>query len=648
MYRKIVAAAAALWFAAAGVGFARQTPAPAAPAAGVPLETYGRLPGLEEVELSPKGDRLAYITVVGDARQLHVQTLDGTKLGKVGLGAQKVRDVEWGDNDHLLITTSSTGRVCKLCDKGENLIVQSYNVTTRKFAVLLGTSNGAVGAFVGGAPTVRLVNGRDIVLVYGYVERDGAWWPAQFKVNLDTGHGELFDLNFGVMDDKGYIVAASEYYHDNGRWRLVTWEGRRIKELVIVPQVDYDPPELLGYGRTPNTVLMSSLGEEGRVYHEVDLATGARTSMPMPKPGFSPMFDPRTDAFLGYAGLVGNDYGYEYLDAELNVAWKRVADAFKGRNPRIVSWTNDRKKAVIRTDGPSETGTFFLMDFAANQATEIGPQYPTIRPDQVHEVRYVTYAAADGLEIPAYLTLPKGRDPKGLPLIVMPHGGPHIRDTPEFDWWSQALASRGYAVLRPQFRGSDGYGAAHMRAGFGEWGKKMQTDLSDGVRWLSGQGIVDPKRVCIMGASYGGYAAMAAPALEPGVYRCAVSVSGVSDLRRMLAEEKRQAGASDTLVVRFWRRFMGASSINDGSLAAISPTSLADRYSAPILLIHGKDDLVVPYNQSEVLARALGRAGKPYEFVTLAGEDHWLSRSATRSQMLSAAVTFVEKHNPAY
>ena len=202
-------------------------------------------------------------------------------------------------------------------------------------------------------------------------------------------------------------------------------------------------------------------------------------------------------------------------------------------------------------------------------------------------------------------------------------------------------------MLQPQFRGSTGFGAAHRDAGFGEWGRKMQTDVSDGVRHLAAQGIIDPKRVCIAGASYGGYAAMAGVTVEQGVYRCASAVAGVSDLRRMLQREVSDAGGTRaTATVRWWQRFMGAKSPNDTAVDAVSPARLAAKLSVPLQLIHGKDDLVVPFEQSRFMESAAKDAGKPVEFVTLAAEDHWLSRPATRIAMLEAQIAFLEKHNP--
>jgi dipeptidyl aminopeptidase/acylaminoacyl peptidase len=174
----------------------------------------------------------------------------------------------------------------------------------------------------------------------------------------------------------------------------------------------------------------------------------------------------------------------------------------------------------------------------------------------------------------------------------------------------------------------------------------MQTDLSDGVRDLVARGIVDPKRVCIAGGSYGGYAAMAGVTLDPGVYRCASAVAGVSDLRGMLGYEVRRSGGSRNALLRFWQRYMGAKNADDTSIDAWSPARLADRVTVPLQLIHGKDDTVVPIAQSKLMLDAMKKASKPVEWLELASEDHWLSRPATRIAMLEAQVAFLEKHNP--
>jgi dipeptidyl aminopeptidase/acylaminoacyl peptidase len=196
-------------------------------------------------------------------------------------------------------------------------------------------------------------------------------------------------------------------------------------------------------------------------------------------------------------------------------------------------------------------------------------------------------------------------------------------------------------VFQPNFRGSTNRDDAFRQAGHGEWGGKMQTDVSDGLAALAKQGIVDPARACIMGGSYGGYAALAGVTVQQGIYRCAVAVAPVADLEVLKNTELRESGRN-AMTRRSLRDEFGDRS----DLSPVSPRQLAGRADAPILLIHGRDDTVVPFEHSTKMAAALKEAGKPYEMIELREEDHWLSRSATRKQMLEAAMAFVLKHNP--
>lgn len=260
------------------------------------------------------------------------------------------------------------------------------------------------------------------------------------------------------------------------------------------------------------------------------------------------------------------------------------------------------------------------------------------------ETRWITYKARDGLEIPAYVTMPPGA-PKDarLPLVVLPHGGPRARDIYDFDYMAQFLATRGYAVLQPQFRGSSGFGDDFTKAGKGEWGGKMQTDLLDGVAALADGGEVDPARVCIVGASFGGYAALAGATLFPDAYRCAASIAGIGDLAQLMLEEGRlygrQSGSAQAL-----RDDLG--SADRAKVLAMSPARQAASATIPILLIHGEKDTVVLPAQSERMAEALKAAGKAHELVMLKDENHYLTCSSTRTQTLEAVERFLAKHLP--
>ena len=303
----------------------------------------------------------------------------------------------------------------------------------------------------------------------------------------------------------------------------------------------------------------------------------------------------------------------------------------------------NHSRILVTVLGPTEGYAYYIADIAEHFTRRVGAIYPGVT--ETAEVRKIDYPATDGLRIPAYLTLPVGRPAKNLPLIAFPHGGPEARDRLGFDWWAQALASQGYAVLQPNFRGSN-LDASWVKAGYGEWGRKMQTDISDGVRALAEQGVIDPARVCIVGASYGGYAALAGVSLQSGIYRCAVAVAPISDptsMRKWISRREGGPGPS----VRYWDRFLGVEGKGvDEQLNAVSPLQHAAQVSVPVLLIHGKEDSTVPYEQSTEMASALKRAGKSVELVSLKTEDHYLSQSATRLQMLKTSVDFLKKYNP--
>jgi dipeptidyl aminopeptidase/acylaminoacyl peptidase len=264
----------------------------------------------------------------------------------------------------------------------------------------------------------------------------------------------------------------------------------------------------------------------------------------------------------------------------------------------------------------------------------LGKRLPSTRP--------ISYKARDGLVIHGYLTLPLGRPAKGLPLIIMPHGGPiGVRDTGEYDPYVQFLANRGYAVLQPNYRGSDSYGRDFEEKGNGQWGRAMQDDLDDGMDWLVKEGIVDAKRVCIVGASYGGYAAMWGATRNPERYRCAASLAGVSDLKRQL--QFSRDFFRDTKSARAWQSRIQGDGIG---LDDISPLQHVDRLQIPVLLAHGKDDQTVPINQSALYAAALKKANKPYEYHVYEDEGHGLDEAPHLQDFFDKLEAFLARYNP--
>jgi dipeptidyl aminopeptidase/acylaminoacyl peptidase len=636
---------ACLWATAA---FAQ---APAAPEGPPPLEAYGLLPALEEVQISPDGSHLAYVSSDGDDRLLMVADRDTLKVGGViKLGKIKLRSVDWADDRHLIITTSTTAQVMELeGPKREWYLAQVYDIASRKLTPLLGHAEYAMNVVMSD-PVVRQIGGKTYVFVQTFRFEHTQGTLALYRIDLASGIPLLVnagreDTDDWFVDKDGRPAAESRYVSSTGKWSLVINQPKGGWTTSRVIDAPLDPPEIVGYGKDGQSLLVRRMEDHKDVFHAVSLADGSWG--PAESDDYDDLiFDSTSHALLGGVDLDGDERRTDFFDPAAAAIWKAIEKAYPGERVELMSWSRDHRKVVVRVDGERDGYAYALDDLDAKKGDWLGPVYPMVPQAQIAQPKPLTYKAADGLEIPAYLTLPVGSSGKNLPLIVLPHGGPAARDTLNFDWLREALASRGYAVLQPNFRGSSGYEDSFLAAGYGQWGRKMQTDLSDGVRYLASKGIVDPKRVCIFGWSYGGYAALAGAALDPGVYRCAADMAGPADLQLMLQQVQVQTEGHDSETLRYWDRYMGAKGPSDPVLTQISPARQAAKIDIPILIVHGKDDTVVDYKQSVVMADALKRAGKPYTFVTLDGEDHWGSRSETRLKLLQAVMDFLIKNNP--
>jgi len=608
-------------------------------------DAYGRLPTLEDVVLSPEGSRLAFIRTIGDERNLLVVQIGQSKaFGGARVGDVKLRHIRWMDDDNLLITTSTTSLPPIGFSGAEREWFQlvTYNVATRKMAGLdFDIVDERTFNVVTGAPAVREVGGATTLFVPGLYVTDRTL-PGLFKYSVADRRIKLIAKGSEpwtdwLIDDFGRIAVEFVYRDEKKAWELKSRKGDHLT-LVANGNSAIDVPWVVGFDVSGDSILVGFVENGDPVWKPLMLKDGS-WGVPLEKGAAfrSAIEDRKTGRIIGGVTDI-DDSQYFFFDAELQAHWNAILRAFPDEHVDLVSHSDDFTKVVVRIFGVKDGFVYALFDWYTHQSAILGQVYQGVVPA---EVRRISYRAADGLTIPGYLTLPRGAVDKNLALIVMPHGGPAAADTLDFDWWAQAFAAEGYAVLQPNYRGSN-LSYRHVAAGFGEWGRKMQTDLSDGVRYLAEQGIVDPKRVCIVGGSYGGYAALAGVTLEAGVYRCAISVAGISDLKRFLKWTDYRIGHGNSHSQRYWDRFMGASSPNDPALRAISPIEHVSAVTAPVLLIHGRDDTVVPYEQSDVMADALKHAGKSVELVRLKHEDHWLSRSATRQQMLEASVAFLQ------
>jgi len=616
------------------------------PVGAASLAAYARLPAIEAATVSPDGSQLALIVTDGERRTVAVQDL-ATKAFKarVDFGDVPVQRVRWVGEGHLLVVTAvqfDPGRL------GGGLVewrrAHVLDVAAQTIRPLLDDdANGLHN--IARAPEVRTIDGKPAVFVEGLQVVGDRVYIAVYAVDLQTGRSRIVEKALKgsrqwVVGPDGQAVARQVYSDRPQQWTTEVRDqnGWRAVHTATEPA---EVASLLGLGRDAGSVIYTHREPDGRrLWREARLDGGAESVIEIP-PSHLALTDPQTGRVLGHSGWNGDSYEVRYFDAADDKVMRAVRDVYPAVSASIDSWSNDRRRVVAHFDRPGRSPGYAMFDLAARRAEWLGDEYPGFAEAEVGLQSKVRFKAGDGLELSGYLTRPPGRaQERNLPLIVLPHDRSSGRDTPGYDWIAQALASRGYAVLQVNFRGSRGLGEALYLAGDGEIGRKMQTDLSDGVRALASAGLVDATRVCIVGRSYGGYAALlgAVRASEP--YRCAASIGGYFELSWPAAVKPDSEAAKSVA------RTLGVSGPADPKLADLSPLRQAANARIPVLLLHGQLDTTTPVSRSEAMAAALRKAGKDVEFRIVKGGDRRLTRASAGQETLAALVNFLEKHNP--
>ncbi len=651
--RVFMATSAALpLFGVSRTGQAQTPPADAPP----PLNAYGKLPAIENAALSPDGKRIAMIMARKGERLIVDYEVATGKMAAAAIAGDKLRNLMWADDTHVLVVSSNTEKYYG--DKYEQPYGLVLNIPAGKRIQLYANVPGVPTSVVtGDFYRIKSSDGYRIT-ASGYRNPDGISVVeggqtltetvdrCLYSFGTATGSGLKMDTDSRPVQDwivrpDGTVAGKSVYDDDTKKWTVFVKGDKGWNSLISV-DAHYDMPSLWGLGRTVQSVLIRfNSGDDAGKFYEYDFA-GNRTLIDLKGNSNYPIYHPETYLLAGFGNGGGVDT-WTFYDPVIKKLPALIAASLPDQMNRVLDFAEDPRKLLVKGEGKGDAGTYYFFDFMTGDYKELGSVYPGVTGDWVAEKTYIQYPAADGLSIPAWVTLPPRREAKNCPLVVLPHGGPEAVDEAEFDWISQAIASRGYVVLQPNYRGSAGYGKDYTARGYGEFGRKMQSDLSDGVSYLAKMGMVDPKRVAITGGSYGGYAALAGVSLQKGVYNCSVSLSGLSNLKAFLAYERERADFSkNSYSMLYWRRFMG----DEARLAEISPIEHVANVTVPVLLIHGKDDVVVPFDQSQQMYDALKKAGKDVELVATDHEDHWLSREETRTQTLEAMTAFLLKHNP--
>lgn len=333
-----------------------------------------------------------------------------------------------------------------------------------------------------------------------------------------------------------------------------------------------------------------------------------------------------------------------WLDEDLGRIEAVVNNSLPRGNVNNLSVLDDGR-VLVTSWSDRDPGVYYLYDPKRKQMQELLRPVDWLPPERMSSTQVVRYKARDGLEIPAYLTLPLGKAPSKLPLVAWIHGGPWVRDEWRFDRDVQFLASRGYAVLQPNYRGSTGFGRHHLEASFKQYGQSMQDDITDGIRYLVAQGIVDAQRVCIGGGSYGGYATLEGLVKDPDLYRCGIDEAGVADLIWSQELGYTDFNQRDPDAAEAWYRVtMGDVKTDRAMLEQYSPRLHADRIKAPLLIVHGVGDRRVPIQHAEGMRTALQAAGKTFEWVVYPEEGHGFTKPENRIDRYKKIEAFLAKY----
>ena len=638
---------------AAGVLAAWALPAPAA--SGVDLEAFLRRDMYETAKISPDGAYYAVTAPVGDGSELMVfRRSDMTQVASITRGNDPVvEDFWWANKERVLVAFAtrfnnydapvSMGELHAVNVDGSQARVLSSPFGLRDDGPAQKRLPGTLGDAVYMLDRLREDPDNVLVLAVPYqsdpttsVERLNVYSRRRSKLTSVPARNARFvtDAQARVRLAIGTDLRnhAKLYYRDDEQaaWRLVHDEGQ---DGTIRHPVGFSADGRLAYLQVEH-----AQGPDSLVAW--DPQTGQSNELlrdPVVDP-YRVLYDLDERTPIGALYMTDRIH-YGFFDEQAPIArlYRMLEKAFGGDAVRITSATDDGRELLVYVWSDRNNGDYFVFDTDTLNATRLFGRREWFAPDAVPPSRLISFAARDGMPMYGYLTEPLDKATGPRPMVLLPHGGPFgVRDEWAFDDDAQILAAAGYAVLRVNFRGSGGYGRAHQRAGEKEWGGRMQDDLTDATRWAIEQGIADPSRICIYGASYGGYAALMGVAKEPDLYRCAAGYVGAYDLQRLHRDFALQARTTGAYAAEW----IGERS----QLAERSPVNLAERIKAPVFLAAGGKDHRTTVEHTRDMERALRKAGVPVEALYFPQEAHGFYGPENRRQYYTRLLGFLSDH----
>lgn len=613
-------------------------------------ELFGRGPVISDAEMTPDGKLFAFTKHEAGKRYVVIYSMENGIQNIFDATKDKLRGYYFLDNEHLILIKSVTSQFPGYRGEYEISAAFSANVRTGHSVQLLTKVKDMTWPQINLAQTMGpSPKAGHILMMAKFGALDGGR-EHLLRVNLKTGRAKTIRKGSSTtidwfVDDQETIYAREDFSNKRDRHVVRVLRDGKWEDLYK------DKTEIIGVSflalsdNAKSLVAISQLSDgdsDGLFEVSLDDATWSEPKFVRQGMEMAGVLTSRGKAYgVKYDGLKPS---YAFYDEDLTEKFQILQENFPDTAIRILDVTQDRSKFMLKFSSSKEAGRVYIFTPSELKIDPLINFYENLPSERFASASFHTVTARDGLEITTKVTLPPGvEDLAGLPTVVYPHGGPASLTKVGFDDFAQYFANLGYVVIQPNFRGSEGLGRAFERAGEGKWGREMQDDVTDALQHFIGTGLVDPNRVCIAGHSYGGYSALAGGAYTPDLYKCVIAAGAVSDLPKMLSDESQSYG-KDHWVIAYWNRVIGDRKEKREELKSVSPARSAEAFKAPVLLIHGDDDTIVPIGQSHRMKNALQKAGKGVEFVRVKKMDHWYSDKEHRVQVMAEMGAFLREH----
>ncbi len=611
----------------------------------LPVEAFASLPKISNVILSPNGKYVASLVNINNDRiqgsaikLLDLTTKENRYLLLTDNKNYVIDEIVWANNQILLVHTSYPDRKGNTPLVRTNLLRldintrQTSHVITKKLLKHLRYIPNILSTVVDYLPDDE----DHILMSIAGFKNSGEHTLIKVALTDNPNFDIVQKLKRGVfswLTDSEHNIRIA-IHRQKTRYKIKEKlpnkdSYRDLWQFDIFSEQEVWP---LGFGKDPNILYVKALHQGKDAVFSVDLS-----KKPLTKTLIYANDDYDVQGILQYSNLSGEliAVDHHFITKQYQKLQQGIDLVFPDTVNTIIDFSTDEQKYVVLTHSDIEPGSYYIGDRSKNTIEFLAHKYPDLTPKLLSEKQKITYKARDGLTIEGFLTLPNQQQQTHLPTIIFPHGGPISFDNDSFDYWTQFFANRGYAVLQMNFRGSYGYGFDFMKQGLASWGLSMQDDIEDGTRWMIKQGYTDPNNICIVGASYGGYAALMATIKTPELYQCVISFAGVTDIENLVVSSKKFTNYDIV------KKQIG----NDFSeLWQRSPLKHADKLYKPTLLIHGSEDRVVSVRQSERLYSKLKGLDRNVDFISLEEGDHYLSNNQHRVLTFKAMDKFLKTY----